>query len=544
MRQHLIAQETGTIFKKWHQKISVALVFPNSYEVGMSNLGFQTIYSLLNTIEHVVCERVFLEKKSQANECISIESGRSLNNFDIIAFSLFIENDYLNLLHALALSDISMRTKNRQADDPLIMAGGVITFLNPEPVAPFIDFFFIGEAECLLPQLFERLDLSRTKKENLDQIESLSGIYIPERHHPGSISTKIHRQYISDITHFNTCSKVITPNTTFTNTFLIEVSRGCPHGCRYCAAGYVYRPPRFRTFDQLSNSIEIGKQTVSKIAFLGAAVSDLPFLNQLCEQVYQNKMTLALSSFRADAMSDHWIAAAVNVGVKTMTIAPDAGSERLRKVVNKGLTESDLLACVEKLVTSGIMNIRVYLMIGLPTETWDDIELTVQFCQKMQSVFVNASKANHKIGRMTVSLNCFIPKAWTPFQWAGFESVGSLKKKISYIKKVIQKLPNMDLQVDSPRKSHIQSLLSSGSQEVADLIEMAYRLNGNWSQALKASRDSIDKARELRSMDTIFPWDFIDQGISRDFLANEYRKALDAQTSRPCYDGCRKCGVC
>lgn len=540
-RKSLLDQEVGTIFKDWHQKISVALIFPNTYSVGMSNLGFQTVYKLLNQCDHVVCERFFIDAKTSKANCVSLESGRSLADFHILAFSLFIESDFIHIIHTLEISDIAIYARKRKDNDPLVMAGGVISFLNPEPIAPFIDFFYIGEAEIMLPLLFDYLEPSQSRKKNLDAIESFEGIYIPER---PPFPKKITRQCVFSIDTFDTCSALVAKQAAFENTYLIEVSRGCPHGCRYCAAGYIYRPPRFRTLEQLSESIHQGNLITTKIAFMGAAVSDLPFLDQLSKQVYENKLKLSFSSFRADAMSDQWMGMAVKTGIKTMTIAPDTGSERLRKVVNKGMSESDILSCVKKLVDAGIIHIRIYLMIGLPTETWDDIYEIIKFCQKIQKEFVNASREKHKIGQITVSLNCFIPKAWTPFQWCGQEPVKLLKKKIAFIKKNIQKIPNIVLQTDSPRKAFIQGILSRGDQQIASLIESVYRFKGNWNQAIKESIVPVNQIVSQKSINETFPWDFLDMGLKRDYLANEYQNAIEEKISPACYPGCNRCGIC
>ena len=542
-RKVFLDQEKGTFLKDWHQKISVALIFPNTYTVGMSNLGFQTVYQLLNECAHVVCERVFVDSKTTKTQCVSLESGRPLSDFHILAFSLFIESDFIHIVHTLKLSEISLYASMRNDYEPLVMAGGVISFLNPEPIAPFIDFFYIGEAEQMLPQLFEYLEPAQSRKKNLTAIDSLDGIYIP-LHHSTNHSKTITRQFISPIDTFDTCSAVVTKQTTFEDTYLIEVSRGCPHGCRYCAAGHVYRPPRFRNLEQLSSSIQKGSLMAKKIAFMGAAVSDLPFLDQLCEQVYNNKMKLSFSSFRADTMSDRWIKKALQTGIKTMTIAPDAGSERLRKVVNKGMCESDILSCIERIVNAGLIHIRVYLMIGLPTETWDDMEKTIQFCQTIQSVFVNASRKNGRIGQITISLNCFIPKAWTPFQWWAMESVQSLKKKIQYLKKHIQKIPNINLQVDSPRKALIQAILSSGDQTIAPLIETTYRFNGDWKKAINHCHIPVNQIVGAKNLDAKLPWDYVDMGIQKSYLATEFQKAMDEKISPECHQGCKRCGVC
>ncbi|MEE8552503.1 MAG: radical SAM protein [Desulfobacterales bacterium] len=558
--------EIGTIRKQWKGRIKVALVYPNTYHVGMSNLGFQTVYDLLNKIDHVVCERSFLPDDSgpAAGRIVAIESGRPISDFDIIAFSVSFENDYPNLLTILDRAEIPLRSDDRGTPHPLVIAGGIAFFSNPEPVSPFIDCFLIGEAEAILPRFFDIALpdlLSQDKRTCLKTLaRNVTGAYVPAfystTYNPDGtvcaieplidVPVKIERMYMKDLSNVPTCSAIITTDTTFDSTFLIEVGRGCPHGCRFCSTGFVYRPPRFRSFSLLDKCLQQGASMTDEIGLVGAAVSDLPDINKLCGQALEKDTRISFSSLRADTLSPELISILRQNKVKTATIAPDAGSERMRKVINKGITEEDVLNAAENLVAGGIPNLKLYFMIGLPTETMDDVEAIVLLCKQIKHRFLKSSRIRKRIGEITVSLNSFIPKPFTPFQWIPMDEVRSLKKKIKKIKDGLKRVANVRVHSDIPRWAYIQALLSSGDRKVAQILLLANQNRGNWPKTLKASPVNPDfYVHRERSLNELLPWDFIDNGINKSFLKQEYKRALQGKTSPPCpIESCNICGVC
>ncbi len=561
--------EQGAIIKKGRGLIKAALVYPNTYEAGMSSLGFQTVYKIANQIDIVSCERVFWPGKQTGKQRIgkhqsqkhqsqkppaskakpgkpiqSQERALHLNQFDIILFSISFENDFINLVQLLGETGIPLRSSDRNHTHPLVVAGGVACFLNPEPIAPFIDGFLLGEAECLLDPFFKIFSRMTDKNSFLSSLEkTLPGAYVPASH-TDKKPFKINVQYITDLKETTTQSIILSSDTAFKNTFLIETLKGCPHGCRFCSAGFIYRPPRIYPVENIMAAIDDGETKTDRLGLVSSAVADHPEIEKICNYALEKGFRISFSSLRADKLSEKLIGVLSRSSVKTATIAPEAGSNRMRYIINKKITEPQILLAAKKLVDAGILNIKLYFMIGLPFESEKDVHAIVDLTKKIKSVFLEISKKKKKIGTITLSINPFIPKPATPFQWARMNNEPQLKAKVKIIREGLKKVANVRVNVESLRKARIHALLSLGDQKMAPLIESA--ITSGWAYAIRQDATYCNELiyREKR-LDAPLPWDFLNNRIKKQFLADEYKNARSEKKSASCpMIDCSKCNIC
>ncbi len=579
-RHTLLEKERGSYLKKWTGRFPVALVYPNTYKVGMSSLGFQLVYSLLNADESVVCERFFLPNKGE--QFRSVESGRLLNQFSLVFFSVSFEHDYVNLVRQLLMASIEPLAENRTArintSAPLIICGGVATFMNPEPLAPFIDLFLIGEAEPILPELLSCLisDIEHKERRELlyDLVREKEGLYAPifysplynqngeylgnqvEKGVPEKVKKSVTRK-CSKAAH----SKIMTPAAEFADLYLTELGRGCSRGCRFCAAGFIYRPPRLWDGDAVVRGLEERFPGVERIGLLGMEMADREGLETISRYLSESGCSLSFSSLRADRISGPLLELLAESKLKSVAIAPDGASERLRRVINKGLKEDDILNAAEKLVEAGIYKLKIYTMIGLPTETFADLDELLELVRKIKARISTIGQNRGRLCEIFLSLNCFTPKPWTPFQYHPFgiperlaegESrsqktvVSNLREKIRFLRKGLAGEANVHLQADKPEKVLFQAVLSRGDRRLAKVLLGMAREAISWKPAMKKNNLLPEQfALCGHGRERIFPWFVIDHGIEPGYLWLEYMKAFEEKTIEACDTRiCRRCGVC
>jgi len=574
-QQHWLAQERGTVFKNWGGKFRIALAFPNRYAIGMSNLGFQSVYASLNREVNIVCERVFYpepedlsELEQHAGRLISVESQRPIQDFHLLAFSIPFENDYPNALEMLGLAGIPPHSSDRTFDHPLVAAGGVAVFLNPEPLADFMDFMLIGEAEAIVPDLVEFVDGLATGSFSRGEIlaglaGAVAGTYVPSLYQvsyrsdgtleaiqpaPGKNLPEKVTYRRADLTKSSPCrSAILTPNTEFSDVTLIEIGRGCGRSCRFCAAGYVYRPVRYHSAARLVAELDGTFAGTGRVGLVSAAVSDHPEVSSLCGTLMNMGASLSFSSLRADTIVPEVVAALKSSRHQAVAIAPEAGSERLRRVINKNLSQQQIYNAVERLTEAGVLNLKLYCMIGLPTEQSSDLEAIVELAKGIKHHVLKISRGRKRLGMITLSIHSFVPKAFTPFQWVSFAGAQELKKRARRVQKALQKVPNVRVHFDLPKWAYVQALLARGDRRAGVLLERVSIDKLSWSQALRTVPFNPDfwVMRE-RERDELFPWEIIDHGVKRSYLWEEYRRALAEKPSPPCpVDGtCQRCGVC
>ncbi|HEX2951746.1 MAG TPA: radical SAM protein [Armatimonadota bacterium] len=470
-RDELLASEIGTIRKDHGGKLRVALLYPNTYAVGMSNLGFQTLYRLFNARNDVVCERAFLPEQDQATNGIlrTMESNTPLAEMDIIAFSISFELDYPNIPRLLRLGGVEPFSKKREA--PLVLAGGATVSYNPEPIAPFIDIAVIGEAEEVLTPLLDALQTAYDVG-TLDPLTEIPGIYLPGRGTPPTA-----RLAVRDINAVPVYNQIFTDNTEFGHMALVEVSRGCPYGCLFCVASHVYRPARWRSQDTLMPVIERGLQYRKRVGLIGASVTDHPQIERICEEILARGGQPSPASMRADALTDNLLALLAQGGVNSITLAPEAALEPLRKKVGKRFSDESLFAAATRAKQVGINHIKLYFIVGLPGETDDDVAAIPELVLRLI-----------KQTGMRVSIGCsaFVPKPGTPFARQPMAPERDVKRKFDIISHTLH--GQAAFTHESARWAYWQAVLARGGRELADVlaaIAMGKDTPGAWASAFR-----------------------------------------------------------
>src|SRR3954470_961579 len=533
-RRRLAAEEGWT--RKQGASLRVALCYPNVYAVGMANLGFQSVYELFNRVPEVACERVFLPDADELREyertntpLLSLESQTPVRDFDIVAFSISFETDFLNMARMLKLARVPVWAKDRTRHDPLVLMGGAASFLNPEPIAEFTDVVAVGEGEILVPRLvdllFENGEEGGTKEDLLLKLARVGrGFYAPslyevtynadgtvesytprfegvpanvgrivaaENPKEGSLRRAMRRgdtdivEKLKEPEVFAPSSIIWAPAAEMGERFLVEISRGCSQGCRFCWAGFNYWPPRVvPARDILAKAAEWRTRT-DKIGLVSTAVCDHPEISEILQGLRALAYRISVSSLRLDQISDELLDALVESRDQQIAVAPETGSDRLRKVINKNLTNDEIVDICGAVFDRGMLTIKLYLMVGLPTETDEDLAEMVTLVERIKDRMLEAGKRFGRAGKIIPSLNGLVPKPNTPFQWEAICSEKELKRRLKYVSKKLSRIPNVEVRVMSARIAHEQALFSSGDRTIAKVIDRAARLNGDIDRAAR-----------------------------------------------------------
>lgn len=550
--------------------IRFAMCFPDIYDIGMSNLGIKILYDILNKRNDTWCERVFAPWKDfealmrkRKVKLYGLESKDYIDTFDFIGFTLQYEMSYTNILNMLDLCNIPVFRNDRQIRFPFVIAGGPCA-VNPYPLAPFIDIFVIGEAEEVINTLMDKYAEWKKNKlpksEYLQSIKDIQGVFIPSIH---TKQDKITKAIIKDLNNVDYPLKPIVPSTEVTQDRIsLEVFRGCSRGCRFCQAGYIYRPVREKSTDKLLElaSCMVQSTGYNEISLASLSTSDYSNFLELADRLLKfgedKKVSLSLPSLRIDSMNVEIIKKIQSVRKSSLTFAPEAGSQRLRDVINKNITENDILESARLAFENGWTNLKLYFMIGLPTEDYTDLNAIVELCNKIVDEYYKLPKEQRKTKCMlTVSTSTFVPKSHTPFQWCAQATLEKIELKQQFLKDKLDKR-NIKYNWHNPLVSRLEALIARGDERVGKVIYAAWKLGAKfdswdecfnsavWTKALERENMNIeDYVNKNYDLDEEFCWDNIFSGVDKEFLKREYNKAMECKTTPKCSLACGACGV-
>ena len=558
LQRKRLGRELGTIRKDWGGRLPIALCYPNTYAVGMCNLGFQAVYRLFNDAREFVCERVFAEpvlvgnrsagrhdwtgdesyqvesRLAATGEPLSVESQRPLTDFAVVAFSLSFELDYFNIGDTLRRAGIAAYSADRDETDPIVIAGGPAVSGNPEPIAPMLDAVIIGEVEPIIDSLKDVFLGGGSRDEQIARLARLPGVYVPAEYSIGfagdgtidrvtpahdDVALPVARLNARNVNDFQTMSTVLSPDIELGDMFLLEMTRGCARGCRFCLAGYTSLPVRHRQVDHLMEGVEHGLQLRKRIGLISAATSDHPQLERLLARMLEKGAEVSLSSLRIDRISPFLIEALVRSGTRTITLAPEAGSQRMRDVINKRLTHDQIVHAAALAGQGGIPKAKLYFIVGLPGETDDDVrELAA-----LSGEVLGRMRDSNRGARVAVNLSPHVPKAQTAFQWEAMAAVQTSNQRIKLVQRMLAPL-GVDVRFEAPASQRVQAILARGDRRLAPVLLETSRL-----QQFEANlrKRGLDPAQYLGEMNPngIMPWSLVSTGVPEWYLKQEFGRS-------------------
>jgi len=553
-----LAKEIGYTKKPHGDRLRIALAFPNTYWVGMSNLGFQTVYRLLNAEDDIVCERFFLPPKQELAALsaaraplLTLESQTPVGEFDVIAFSVSFEWDYVNVLTLLRLAGVPARAADRTTRHPLVVVGGAVTFVNPEPLAPFADVIAAGEGEALVPGLRRAFAAATDRPDLLRRLATERGFYVPSFYEPryapdGTLAgytvqagvdapMPVRKAALKTTEAVDPpVTSIFTPDTEFGSRLLIEVVRGCANLCRFCWAGYNYLPVRAFPTDRILELAAAARAHASRVGLVSIALCDHPDIERILARLLEMGYAISPASLRLDDLTEPIVRVLRESGERSITIAPETGSDRLRRVINKTVTNDEILDRADLIFANGIENLKLYYMIGLPTETDEDLVAIRDLTLQMRDRMLTHARVRGQVGRIVGSVNPLVPKPGTAYQWIPMEDPAVVERKIKRLRALTSDIDNVYFNIKSERHSYYQALLSLGDRRVAPAIEIAERNGQNWRAAVaEAGIDGDFYIFRDRSRDAFLPWDIIDGGMKASFFQSEYEKGLREEWTLP-----------